>query len=575
MSYTSIFQSIVSEQRWVSTINKTLSKQIAIDIAPPPTCIFRVPKTLVDEKAEAYIPSVIGLGPFHHLRPEMHRMMRYKIAAAIRILTQDQQDHNVQQIVVDRLKDIEPHIRACYEEYLDIDDESLSSMLAIDGLYLLARIGYDQNTTNHVASSDHLAASTSQDNAAKGIEIKDDKITADQEEIEIKPAEDHIESTVINTISWSSVAKIPEEVMKTPRDIMMLENQIPLIVLKEIVKVIHVNQRTDRQPKSLDELLQAYCEQHSPLQLLPNVRFRDDTGPAHLLDYMYHLVVCNIKPKHDSRDQYSHRPRQEPSKFEGFMTFLNNMVQTISIACSEHLPKPFLLMKNLFLFAVPIIKKQNEGGNATSNVVEEIQIPSVSQLNSVAKVMFRLTPGGGIRDIKYDEEKLYFYLPAITLKVNSEIIIRNLTAYEQAITPPNTILELTEYIDLLCGLIDTSVDVEILRKEGIILGDLSDDSTVKLFNGIRKHDSHSNDRSELRKAIFKVRKRFHGRPVVKAYLFMKKTAILWWKAIVTISTVVVVLLVIYQQVCSVYKCNPHIFGRSLQRPMISKLYGSM
>ncbi|KAA8535253.1 hypothetical protein F0562_030256 [Nyssa sinensis] len=94
-----------------------------------------------------------------------------------------------------------------------------------------------------------------------------------------------------------------------------------------------------------------------------------------------------------------------------------------------------------------------------------MKIPMVSQLYNVAKIKFSpASDGGGIRDIKLNEKKLTFYLPVITLNINSEVILRNLVAYEVLSAKPCSTLEFAQYVDLMSGTIDDAEDVRLLRK---------------------------------------------------------------------------------------------------------------
>nr|XP_033508121.1 uncharacterized protein LOC108948997 [Nicotiana tomentosiformis] len=81
-----------------------------------------------------------------------------------------------------------------------------------------------------------------------------------------------------------------------------------------------------------------------------------------------------------------------------------------------------------------LIKKEDEN----KSQIEEIEIPPVTELEEIAKVMLKLTEGG-IRDIKFVEEggEHTFYLPEITLNSDSEVILRNLVDTKQLLLVQN------------------------------------------------------------------------------------------------------------------------------------------
>ncbi|KAI3750891.1 hypothetical protein L2E82_21787 [Cichorium intybus] len=152
-------------------------------------------------------------------------------------------------------------------------------------------------------------------------------------------------------------------------------------------------------------------------------------------------------------------------------------------------------------------------------VVLEIDIPSASRLARTAKIEFSTTTGG-IHDIEFDEKKLTFCLPVLNLKSDSEVILRNLVAYEELLFKNGTVRDLafTEYVDFMCGIVDGVKDVKILREKKIILGDMKDEEIVKLFNGITKSSAKvGKQNSKLLKTIEKVNKHYGKIPRNKVF----------------------------------------------------------
>ncbi|KAA8535241.1 hypothetical protein F0562_030244 [Nyssa sinensis] len=132
MASNSILNSSSSEQRWVDQMSRILKKDVVIDINEVGPSVFEVPKSMSALKPEAYTPQLIGLGPYHHFRPELYQMQRSKLAAAKGVLKLDQ-ILNFEDLMIHGLKEFEPTIRMCYNKYLDLDPNTLAWILAIDG----------------------------------------------------------------------------------------------------------------------------------------------------------------------------------------------------------------------------------------------------------------------------------------------------------------------------------------------------------------------------------------------------------------------------------------------------------
>ncbi|GJS59067.1 zinc finger BED domain-containing protein RICESLEEPER 2 [Tanacetum coccineum] len=106
--------------------------------------------------------------------------------------------------------------------------------------------------------------------------------------------------------------------------------------------------------------------------------------------------------------------------------------------------------------------------------------------SSVMNVEFKVVEGG-ISSIEFNKEHLIFYLPAITVNENTEVILRNLVAYETTRMKSCDTIQFAEYVDLMCGIIDKPRDVELLRKRNIVevQDDMDDEEIANLFNGIK------------------------------------------------------------------------------------------
>ncbi|KAL0382929.1 UNVERIFIED_CONTAM: hypothetical protein Scaly_0580200 [Sesamum calycinum] len=481
MSPDSIFSSVESEQRWVLAMEKNFPQQHVLDIDfDIPCCVFRVSKILTEAKPEAYAPQHLGLGPYHHLRPELYIMQKQKLAAVRKFLGQEKVQKFRQ--VVEDLVQWEPVLRASYDQYLDLDIQTLAWILAIDGLYLVQFL-------KNYPEMEHLAG-----------------------------------------------------------DILMLENQIPVILLKKILQVLELAPN-DQNDCSLFEEFETLCQAHSPLRLNKQRAIIGDVSQAHLLNRMYYLIVNNRGIQEE----------EHVSMFSAAVTRigLNDVVDSVQFLAEQGLPGAGIAGQILSVVKkVPwdkILGLFKKGGPDEENPsVQEIDIPSVTQMTEIAGIKFTLTPGG-IRDIGFEEKN--FYLPVIRVTATTEVVLRNLVAYEAATTEPGSTLELAEYVDLMCGIIDSSKDVEILRNEGIIESELPDEEIARIFNGIDKSTKKNDNKSSIEEAVDNVNSRYGNLLSIKVKRFLKKYGYALLKILGVLITITVLLLLTLQAFCSVFGCG--------------------
>ncbi|KAK4383284.1 hypothetical protein Sango_2790300 [Sesamum angolense] len=509
MSSNSILGSAESEKRWVLEMDKNFPPEHIVDIdLETPFCVFRVPESLSETKPEAYAPQQIGLGPYHHLRPEFYMMQKEKHAAVRKFLNQEKP--NTIQQVVGALVEWEPVLRACYDQYLDLHAKTLAWILAIDGLYLLQFLKNSKQTGE--------------------IHAKDPQMD------------------------------------KLVGDVIMLENQIPAVLLKKIRRVLGHTLVDEGDDHTLFGDFQAFCDAHSPLKLSKDEEVVGDMSQAHLLHRMYHLVVNNrMLKKVIPRPKISKGSGPRPSKPAPVpdSQLVTDVKASLQFLDEQGMPGAGTAGNILtFMEKVPwdrilaLFPKDQE-----KPLFEEIDIPSVSQMTETAGITFTLTDGG-IKNIQFIEAAKRFHLPVITLNAHSEIILRNLVAYEAASAKPGKVLEFAQYVDLMCGIIDTKKDVDILKKAKIIEGELPDQEIISIFNRIRKSTGENEKaKSNIEQAIDNANKKFDEVGSVKVKKLLKTYFDVSWKYFSVVLTVVVLLLLTLQAFCSVFGCSRW-FGKS-------------
>ncbi|VAI11780.1 unnamed protein product [Triticum turgidum subsp. durum] len=316
------------ETQWIIRIRRILEEEIELG-DDQPVSIFDVLKPLLCTKPEAYVPQLVALGPYHHCRQGLRDMEMYKLSAAKR--AQSHLPSMKFQQLVDVFATFEHRIRSHYHRQLNLTDETLAWMMAIDVSFLLEFLQTFCKSNNHRTLQ-------------------------------------RMPSRMSHLVDPSHRTSVHSMLL---RDIVMLENQIPMFLLVKVVEM--------------------WCLSGHSIQR-PNLS----------------------------------------SMLSGFFQ-------------------------------------------------EEIAVPSITQL---AYVGVTFTPtAGSISTIEFCARTATLHLPVISIDMTTEVVLRNLVAYEASIG--SRALVFARYVELMNGIIDTDEDARLLREHGIILNHLkSDQEVAELWNGM-------------------------------------------------------------------------------------------
>ncbi|KAK9232430.1 hypothetical protein WN943_022676 [Citrus x changshan-huyou] len=536
------------ESRWIIRIRRTLEEALENN-TDFPVSIFSVPKTLRSSDPDAYTPQQVAIGPYHYWRPELYDMEMYKLAAAKRAQRHINGNHKLK-YVVDQLKELELKIRACYHKFLNFSNETVAWMMAIDSSFLL----------------EFLQIYT----------IEEDKL-----------------STTYSSRSMSHLldcAGIKAAHNAILRDVVMLENQIPLFVMRKMLEIQYSSL------ESADDMLQAmlmgFYEEVSPFKMKKDMPMIDISEGAHLLDYFYHTIV----PKADKRSEVTEAvenegdDKQPKERYSGDPTYIKYLFIEIWKLLSKLDKGPIRFIKKLllsepvkFFFKLPwtilsklpgypilarpiqylVFPEVNEENKSHAErspsrkhmnmppLVEEIAIPSVTELAKI-NIHFSATVGN-ISTVHFDTKTATLHLPTISFDVNTEVILRNLVAYEAS--NASGPLVLGRYTELMNGIIDSEEDVRLLREKGIILNRLKSDAEVaNSWNGMNK-SIRLTKVPHIDKAIEGVNKYYNSQWKVKFRKNMKVYVFSSWKCLTLLATIMLLLLMTLQAFCSVYGCR--------------------
>ncbi|KAJ1267456.1 hypothetical protein BS78_07G057400 [Paspalum vaginatum] len=525
------------EDRWLRRVRRALEREAA-DALGAAAKVFDVPSVLRETKPEAYLPQHFALGPYHCSRPELRDMERYKLAAAKRAeaLFADGRkfDHLVQ-----RLLEMQDKMRAPYHRFLELSPQTLAWMMAIDACFLLdflERYHRDEAT-------DMMSSATNWINA-------------------------------------------------TVRDAMMLENQIPLFLFSEALALRHPNAQ-QAATDALHAVLDRFIKEVSPIKTSAELVVADVAKHAHMLELLYHFLVpaavvsdesvpppppppmvpadefnidvIDLTQQPPDYDKVKQACMQVPSLMGQIIPRLTSMASSlvgqITPLLSAVAPLVTKLMGSKDREA--LLKGVNMGGINNSPLAQEIKIPSVASLARWG-VQFAPAPEG-IAGISFDAATATVSLPILTLDGNTEVVLRNLVAYEAvAVRGP---LVLARYTELMNGIIDTDKDVKILSQSGVVVNHLkSDKEAADMWNGMCRATRLSKV-PPLDATIRDVNAYRSRRVVARVQRLLKKYVFKSWRILTLLAAVVLLLMTAMQTFCSVYPCQQYWFGSVFQLPV--------
>ncbi|XP_027344828.1 putative UPF0481 protein At3g02645 [Abrus precatorius] len=548
-------KSTFDELRWVIHIRKTLEEELEED-SEFSVSIFSVPKLLMVSDPDSYVPQQVAIGPYHYWRPELYEMQRYKIAAAKRF--QKHQQKLKLNNLVDQLAKLEQRIRACYHKFLDFNGETLVWMMTVDASFLLEFL----------------------------------QVYAMQEGTKVPG----VSSSMSHLVDYAGKKSAHNTIL---RDVVMLENQIPLFVLRNMLEFKFSS--LEAADDMLILMFIGLFKEISPFKMMeeyPNIQVSES---VHMLDFLYDVIAPKLEQQPDTIEVEFQQEDEEKEENENstsdsgqvkqFFSDIWNILSKLNKGPVNSIKKvlvskplkvfvqlPWKIVSNLpgakilkqpveyFFFSREKGDEKEENGNSGSNSrmnkppsVEEITIPSVTELVN-SGVRFVPT-NGSISSISFDAKTRTFCLPTIGLDVNTEVFLRNLVAYETSVASGPLVI--TRYTELMNGIIDSEEDAKILREKGIILNHLKSDKEVaNLWNGMSKSLRLSRV-ALLDKVIEDVNNYYNCRMKVKVWKFMKAYVFSSWQFLTFLAAIFLLLMMALQAFCSVYTCS-RFFRSALQ-----------
>ncbi|XP_048130757.1 UPF0481 protein At3g47200-like [Rhodamnia argentea] len=331
----------------------------------PPTspehCIFRVRHEMRKANEKAYEPEILSVGPFHHGSDGCKFMEEQKMRYVQRLLKRRGEESVHRYMPV--LREMEQRARDCYPETIHLPQNEFLAMMLIDGCFVVELL---------------------RECSMNGPQMEADRIR-------------NLPSL------W--------------RDLMLLENQLPLFVLN---KLYDMTKGPNEHSELIDIAIWYFCDQPVDLDLDTNA------------------TLHNMLPK------------------------------------SKHL---LHLTHTCWTFGLP----DAPWLKASTAHTEVRSMLSATELRE-AGVRLRAAQGRHLMDIKFKNGILE--IPVFTIEDSTESLFRNLIAYEQH-SQCGDISYVTQYMSFMDCLVNSSKDVKLLRRQGIIRNYMGDDEVVaQMFNNM-------------------------------------------------------------------------------------------
>lgn len=99
-------------------------------------CIFKVHRQLRKINEQAYEPTIISIGPYHHGNDKLRLMEEHKLRY-LHLLLQRSNETNVDRYVIS-MRNLVKRARRCYAEPINIlDDDKLVKIMLLDGCFII------------------------------------------------------------------------------------------------------------------------------------------------------------------------------------------------------------------------------------------------------------------------------------------------------------------------------------------------------------------------------------------------------------------------------------------------------
>ncbi|TKY57034.1 UPF0481 protein [Spatholobus suberectus] len=360
--------------------------------------IYKVPSSVTELNKKAYKPQVVSFGPYHNGEEHLKGMEEHKHRALIHFLKRCEKPIKD---IFDCMDQVVEELRDSYNPLEPIwmhDTPSFLQMMILDGCFMLEILRSNDSAPDNYADDDPVFGK-------------------------------HGKLYVVPYIK---------------RDMLMLENQLPLMVLCKLIEV--ETDKTQGDELLIKQILKFFFSPGTP-----------ETGTIgkcmHVLD-VYRKSLIQQGPTQRTRVSKATRRRLWSNKCMHVLDRYRKILigHTKKTSASED--------------------EEHEGGI----------IRCATELQE-AGIRFKKSQTNSLGDVSFDDGVLR--LPTQVVDDTTEYMFLNLIAFERLHAGAGN--EVTSYIFFMDTVIDSEMDVALLNRKGILVNALGSDKAVaKLFNSLSK-----------------------------------------------------------------------------------------
>ncbi|GMP84585.1 hypothetical protein CsSME_00038053 [Camellia sinensis var. sinensis] len=372
------------------------------------TSICRVPQNLARISRRATEPEKVSIGPYHHDKDEVLELQSYKWQFLHSLLSRMKQPKSSLRLMTLTMKELELKARAQYSELIQMSSDDFIEMMLLDGCFIIELF-------QQVCRSE--------------------------------------DSANVNSLVLMKPWLIPILI----RDLLKLENQIPLFVLLKLFSLSNCNTSEHFVWQALEFFNLALPRSLESFKGQRRVSLYEDS--SHLLALFYCSYCFPIR-------QAALREARL------FCHGSSNLFTRRLLPCLSYLSK----LTNLC--------RRRSHGLPRYRPLSDQSIPCVTRLRH-AGVKFRPQKDDNFLDINFHKGLLE--IPPMTINDFTSTVLINCVAYEQCHPRPYSKC-FSEYIAFMSCLINSSRDVTFLCEDGIISNfSYNDNHVANLFKKLGEH----------------------------------------------------------------------------------------